>query len=279
MMRIFLLVLIAAVGFWGVWPAYSGLRIHGALTAGDAAGLASKVDFDRVRDSLRPIATREAEKRLDEAMTRIGPGGAALGADIKAQVLPTVVSNSLATLVTPENIIRIYREGGAAKDAIARIVGEQIGKSGGGLGGLLGGGQGAGAATGARGGVGDLVRGLGGLAGGTGRSPVRDVTGEPDKASPAATPPRSPVRDITGEDGKPASGTAAAPATGAASSPVSKPAPKSFGPGNIKSFGFKGPLAFAVGVARDPAAAEADLEAEMGFTGTDWKLVALRPRL
>lgn len=259
MLRLVTLVLLAAFGFWVAWPAYSGFQINSALKAGDSAALGRKIDFDSVRASLRPAVTVEAGKRVDEAMARQGAGGVALAGDIKAQLLPKVVDGALVTLVTPENIIRVYREGDKAKDAIARIVAEQMGKSGGGLGAVLGGLSGGGGRDAGKlgelakglGGLGGSAGGLGGLLGGGRKSPVRDVTDEPAPSAPGAAPAT----------------TAAAPQ-----------APPSYGLGNIKSFGFAGPLRMRAGVAKDSAAKVADVTAELSFTGLDWKLTAIEPR-
>jgi hypothetical protein len=57
-----------------------------------------------------------------------------------------------------------------------------------------------------------------------------------------------------------------------------RPAP-SYGLRNVKSFGVLGPLRFEIGVAKDTAANEADLATELSFTGTDWKVTAVKPRL
>jgi hypothetical protein len=57
-----------------------------------------------------------------------------------------------------------------------------------------------------------------------------------------------------------------------------RPAP-SYGLRNVKSFGMLSPLRFEIGVAKYATAKEADLTAELSFTGTDWKLTAVRPRL
>lgn len=183
MRRILFLALLAAVGFWVAWPAYSGYRINSALKGGDAAALAGKIDFDSVRASLRPVATVEAERRLDESLARSGAGAAVLGGDIKKQLLPKIVDGVLAALVTPETIIRIYRDGGAAKDAIGRVVAEQMGKPGGAGGGL--------------GGAGDAAGGLdrlGGLFGGGKKSPVRDVTDEPAKPADGSAAAKAPAQ-------------------------------------------------------------------------------------
>ncbi len=259
MLRLVTLAVLAALGFWVAWPAYSGFQINSALKAGDSAALGRKIDFDSLRASLRPAVSAEAGKRLDEAMARQGAGGAALAADIKSQLLPKVVDGALVNLVTAENILRVYREGGAAKDAIARIVAEQMGKSGGGIGSLLGGLSGG--AGGDAGKLGDLAKGLGGAG----------SAGGLDKLGGLFGGKKSPVRDVTNEPAPPTPGTPAPAAT-------APHAPPSYGLGNIKGFGFDGPLRMRAGVAKDPAAAVADVTAELSFTGTDWKLTGLVPR-
>jgi hypothetical protein len=56
-----------------------------------------------------------------------------------------------------------------------------------------------------------------------------------------------------------------------------RPAP-SYGFGNVKSFGILNPLRFEIGVAKYATAPQADVTAELSFTGTDWKLTAVKPR-
>jgi hypothetical protein len=59
-----------------------------------------------------------------------------------------------------------------------------------------------------------------------------------------------------------------------------KPGPvPSYGLRNIKNFGMVGLFRFAIGVAKDAAASEPDVTVEMSFTGMDWKVTAVRPRL
>jgi Protein of unknown function (DUF2939) len=60
--------------------------------------------------------------------------------------------------------------------------------------------------------------------------------------------------------------------------PAEQPKRK-FSLANIKSFAFNGPLSFQVGLAKDPAAGAPDVTAQMSFTGGDWKLTGLVPRL
>jgi Protein of unknown function (DUF2939) len=61
--------------------------------------------------------------------------------------------------------------------------------------------------------------------------------------------------------------------------PEGERAAPSYGLRNVKSFGMLSPLRFEIGVAKYATAKDADLTAELGFTGTDWKLTAVKPRL
>jgi hypothetical protein len=61
--------------------------------------------------------------------------------------------------------------------------------------------------------------------------------------------------------------------------PEEQRAAPSYGLGNVKSFGMNGPLRFEIGVAKLAAATEPDVTAELSFTGTDWKVTAVKPRL
>lgn len=264
MRRIIVLALFLAIGFWGVWPAVSGWQIQSALKDGNAAALSSKIDLDSVRASLKPAVGSEVGKRLDEALAKAGPGGLVLGGDLKKQLVPQIADRAVATIVTAENMIRIYRDGGAIKDSVAKIIGEQMGNAGG-LGAL----GGAGSAGGA--GLGDLAKGLGGAAGG-----LDKLGGAGGLGGLLGGGRKSPVTDITGRDD---TASAAKPDTKETAKPDAKAPPEGFGLGNIKSFGLSGPLGVYVGVAKDSAAKEPDLTAEMSFTGFDWKLTGLRPKL
>jgi hypothetical protein len=53
----------------------------------------------------------------------------------------------------------------------------------------------------------------------------------------------------------------------------------SYGFRNVKHFGMVGPFRFAIGVAKDASASEPDVTVEISFTGLDWKVTAVRPRL
>ena len=245
MKRLIGLVVLFLLGFYVVWPGYAGYQIKNALEAKDPAALSGNIDFASVKESLRPAATAEAERTIAETLQKSGASAGALGADIAKKVMPKLIDSSLDALVTPENIIRIYSEGGAVRESVARIINEQLSSSGGisGLGAIVSGG-GAGKTTAITGALEGIGKALGVNPGGI-------------------IPKRAAVRTIDAPPGDPAG-------SGAAKS--------GYGFSNVKRLGLNGPLSLELGIAKDAAAADADVTAEMSFTGTGWKLTALRPR-
>lgn len=253
MRKLIALLVVAAIGFYGVWPAWSGYRIAAALQAKDETLLASKIDFPSVRESLRPVVSAEVEKRMTQ------PGGAAgglLGGDLKKQLLPRLVDSVLQTLVTPANVIRIANESGGAAKAIEQIVTEQLAKTVGGAGAIAGalGNQGAG-----QGGVGG--GNLGGVLGNVlGNAGGMNIPGLPGGLGGAQAP-------------------ASAPTPASAPKSADTSAKPSFGLGNLKSFSFDGPLGMQIALAKDAASSKPDVTVGIAFSGADWKLVKLIPNL
>lgn len=231
-------LVVAILGFYVAWPAYSLMSVKNALNTENVPLLAAKVDFPSVRQSLTPAVTLEVEKAAAAAVTQGGAENAALLGQLKTQMIPKIVELALATIVTPESLMRIYREGGDMRKTISIIVSEKMGS--GGLGALTSALGGAGSQK--PGGLNDLLGGkLGGLLG------KKEVPGQPAPVAP---------------------------------SPSAVPAGKaSFSMANIKRFEMTGPLAFSVGVAKDAAATEPDVNTDIAFTGMDWKIVGVRPRL
>lgn len=247
MKRIISLLLLVGLAFYGAWPAYSGYQIRTALETKDAALLSAKVDFPSVRESMRPAVTAKVETTLSELAKKAGPGGAALVEKLKTQLSPKIVEAALNSLVKPETLIRIHADGRKIKDSMNRIVAEQ---AAGGFGGPAGAGTGGGTGQG-DGSGGGLLDKIGKAVEGFGIDPGKatgGLLGKKDEAEPAGEP----------KDGTPA---------------------RKYGLANIKSAGFNGPLGLSLGVAKDAAATEPDVTAEMSFTGTDWKLTGLVPRL
>lgn len=258
MRKLLALIILGAIGFYVAWPAWSGYRIASALQAKDPATLASKIDFPSVRESLRPAVTKEVDSRLAQQLAGAGGAGQLLGGDLKKQLVPKIVDQVLATLVTPENVIRIAGDAAGVTSAVQKIVVEQVGKMGGGLGGVISGAGGSGGTN-----IGGV---LGNVLGGAGSGGIPGL--------PAGLP------GIPGLGGAGAPAPAPAPAAKPAATTEAKPAnPPTFGLGNIKGFGFDGPLGFSLSLARDANQAKSDLTAGMAFKDFDWKLVRLVPTL
>ena len=114
------LLLLALVGFYGLWPALSLKSIRTALQAGDEPTLAAKVDFPAVRSSLKPVASAEMDKAMAQ-LEKAGGIGGVLGGQIKDQLKDKLIDGALETMVTPERLIRMYAEGQDFKQLMARI--------------------------------------------------------------------------------------------------------------------------------------------------------------
>jgi Protein of unknown function (DUF2939) len=250
MKKIIALLVLALLGFYVAWPAWSGYRLATALGDGNEALLAAKVDFPAVRESLRPTVTTEVEKNIQK---QAGQGlGNLLSGDFKAQLVPKMVDLVLEKVVTPGNVIRIAKEGGNVAGSVEKILMEEMNKAGGipGLPKLPGGGSGSGGLS--------LPGGMGGALGGLGAAGSQlGIPGFPGGSQPKATapPPAAATPTATGNQ---------------------KP---SYGLANVKSFGLDGPLGYRVAVAKDPAGTKPDVTAGMRFTGFDWKLTSLVPNL
>ena len=261
MKRLIALAVLVLLLFYVAWPGWTGYQIATAIKAKDEATLDRKISFPDVRQSLKPAATQKVGEFYEQLKQQVGPLGATIANSIKSDVGATIADTALKTLVTPANLIRVVNEGGSLKQNAERILQEQISKTGGlpGIGGL-GGNPARGAAGGGGmqlpGGV-RLPGGLGEMAGQIGGKmgiDTKQIPGLGGGAKPEARP---------------------APATG---TPPAGEAP-AFGLSNIKRFGFLGPLAFEIGVAKDAKAAESDVLVEMRFVGGDWRVVGVKPKI
>jgi hypothetical protein len=232
MKRLIALALLLLVGFYVAWPAWSGYQIHQSIQAKNSG-----------------LVTAKIGEGLDKFQAQSGAAGALIG-QLKGDMIPKIVDSTLSSMVNAETVMRIANEGGSVKEALEKIMREQLGRNG-----LPAGGGASG------GGMPSLPGGLGGLLGGSGGA-VGDLLGKVGR-------PKSPVRDVT-EEAKPA--PAADPASG-------DKAKAKFSLANIKTFRLSGPFRYVVGVAKDPAATEADVTAEITFTGGDWKVTGLVPKL
>jgi Protein of unknown function (DUF2939) len=242
MKRILSLLIVAAALFYIAWPAYSGVAIKAALDGRDASGLRERVDFDAVRDSMRPAITTKVETALDAAAEKAGPSAAKIYAALKTQMMPKIVEASLQRIVTPETLIRVHAERGTIKDIMNKMIGDQVSNSGG-----------SGGALGA------LASAFAGTGAGSGAE-------KPDRF----------------DAGKLIGGLFGAKGNNAAEAPpvdASGPAKSSVTWRNIRGAGLDGPLGVYVRLSKDPAATEPDITATMSFRGSGWVLTGLEPRL
>jgi hypothetical protein len=250
------LLVLALLGFYIAWPAWSGYQIYSALNNKDSGLLERKVDFPRVRESMRPAVMGEVEKQIDQQLKQAGGGlGAVLGGDLKKQLMPKMMDAVLQTIVTPANVLRIAGEGGDVAGSVRKILEEQMAASGGlpvmpKLGGTSG--------------TGGMALPGGGLSGLGGIATQMGVPGLPGMPGLGGNAPANTVPPAPNPVAVPAATTAAK---------------TKFGFSNIKSFGFNGPFGFKIAVAKDPAATAPDVTAGMSFSGFDWKVTEVVPRI
>jgi Protein of unknown function (DUF2939) len=207
-----LLIVVAVAAFWLAWPAWSAYQIRAALEAKDAEALERKIDFARVRASLRNAAADKLAQVYVPPQT--GPSNPVLVERLKQEAVSRMLDGTLANLVTPGSLILLASEGGSLKESIERMLRDQMSR----------GGQSAPAA--------------GAAAGGGKRGPVFRTIG---------------------------------------SSEAQQAPPPAYGLANIKHVAIGGPLSWEIGLAKHAAAPAAEVLVELGFTGTDWKVTAVRP--
>jgi len=118
--------ILALAGFYIAWPAYTGRVIGLALKSNDSATLERKIDFPRVRESLRPVLMAEVER----SVSSIRDDGSAMKKLVAGQLKPdrvrSIVDRTIETIVTPDSIVRIARQGRTLKQAIERGLLDQI---------------------------------------------------------------------------------------------------------------------------------------------------------
>ncbi|MGI9408035.1 MAG: DUF2939 domain-containing protein [Hyphomicrobiaceae bacterium] len=263
MKKLLALIVVALLGFYVGWPAYSGYQIHAALEADDADVLARKIDFPQVRASIRAPVLAKINSRINELVRDFGAGLGVSKEQIKTDRIAQIVDGALEEVVAPERLGPIYKRGGDIKGEIQQAVLRRIDKTGGFMELLdiddAGGGDNSGGEDATIGGF-NVSDGIGGL---LKNKKTRKIFG--DVASQLGGNagglagklfPDTPSSAASGGDGK-----------------------RSFDFANVKRLGFAGPLAMELGVARDRDAVEPDVTARMSFQDFDWKVTRLTPNL
>lgn len=238
--RLLVAILFALIAFYIAWPAVSAWQIYGAVQDKDPSALSSKVDFQSVRDSMRPAVEARISSKIEEMKQSQSGTTAIVAGLVQGGMLSQFTGIVLKSIVTPENMIRLAHEKGSLPEKIERIIRDQMG----GVGGRLAQGGGDGQSS-----VGGLFKKLDDSIGGGGIKSFK-----PGTEQSGTQVVRKTETETTGS-------------------------PPPVGIDNIKSFGFAGPLAFDIGFARDPKALKPDLTARMEFKEFDWQLTQIVPRL
>lgn len=260
MKKLLALIVVALLGFYVAWPAYTGYAIHAALEAEDSNVLAQKIDFPQVRESIREPVMLKLDARLGEMLKDFGPALGITRDQIKMDSIENIVTASLEDVVSPEKLGSVYKNGGDFTGAVQTAVLRRIDQAGG-LMELLNLGNANQDATDddQQSGSLDFSNGLGGL---LKNKNARKIFGQV-------------AQQLGGSGGL--SADALFPKRKSAAKSGS--GDRSFDFANVKHFGFVGPLAMELGVAADRDAPEADVTARMSFQNMDWKVTRLEPHL
>jgi hypothetical protein len=92
--------LVAAIAYAG-WPIHAALQIREAIKAGDTATLASKIEWDSLRASLKASISADTLARLESDPDAPQPS---IWQRVKAVVAPAMAGNVIDRYVTPENL-------------------------------------------------------------------------------------------------------------------------------------------------------------------------------
>lgn len=280
--RLIFFIVLGLIGFYAVWPAYTGYRIYQGLEQSNPAALEATIDFPSVRRSMKTATLSQINERIETVLEEnLGPASKMIAKTIPQDNIEKIVDGALETVLTPVRVSEIYTSGGDFNGAIKEAVMAEIDKMGGlaavlnlaskAAGDPAGDGQAGADAnnTAEERPGGDTIAGFkipGGLAGILKNKDVQRAIGgiaskiaiDPDKLAnkifPGLTKNRSGSQQAGG--GKP-----------------------SFGVGNVKELGFAGPFGLRLGVARRSDAERSDLVSEMEFKNYDWRITRLTPNL
>lgn len=266
MKRILATLCLALLGFYVAWPAWTGYKIRQAFETEDAQLLESKVDFDSVRTSLKPVLAAEAEAYFERLKRDVGPLGGLLSGQIKSELTGRLVETAVNSAITPPNVIRMVREGRSMKQVLEKVLVEQAGPGGGLKLPGFGGGRSAKAGQ-SDPASNDRGRDAGGASG----------SAPPSERQAGAAGSGGPFKEVDPQARDAgAAKQAGGPQPETRHGEAAQRRPR-LGLANIKSFAIDGPLGFTVGVAKDANAAEPELTATLRFTSGDWKVVSVTP--
>lgn len=258
MKKVLALIVLGLLGFYVIWPGYTGYSIHAALESENADVLSQKIDFPQVRASIREPVMARLDSRISEMLKDFGGALGVSRDQVKMDEIARIVDGALDDVVSPERLGGIYKRGGDVTGEIQKSVLRQIDNAGGLMALLdLDDEDTTGDDSATSGGF-DVSNGIGGL---LKNKNTRKLFGQ--------------IAQQIGKSGLSADGLFRKRKKVSSSNDDER----SFDLANIKHFGFAGPLAMEVGVAADRDAAETDVTARMSFQNFDWKVTRLSPRL
>jgi Protein of unknown function (DUF2939) len=270
MIRLIFLVLIALIGFYGAWPAFTGYQIYQGLENNQPDVLASKIDFPSVRRSMRGPVMHQVNTRIETVMKDLGPATKLIGDQIPKENIEKIIDGALESVVSPAKTAEIYANGGSLNEAMKDAILNEINKMGGLMSVLK---------------LDKLIKQGGGDAqdqdGSTtiGGFKVPKELGNLLKNKEVSDALGGIVGKLTLDPEKLAGKLFPADEAEAATRKSTGKSKAAYGIGNVKSFRFAGPLAMQLGVARSPEATVPELTTEMTFKNYDWRITKLTPNL
>ncbi len=114
----------ALVAFFIVWPGWAAYDTYQAVLAKDAGTLERRIDFPRVRASLRPAVADKLMELYVPPQTL--PSSPVLAERLKREAVQRLVEGALEDLVTADSLLLLISEGGPLKDSVERMLRDQI---------------------------------------------------------------------------------------------------------------------------------------------------------
>jgi hypothetical protein len=125
LLAIVLVLLIALAGFYVAWPAWTAYQIRQSIEANDPAALERNIDFVSVRARAKPLVAAQMQQSLDELQRQAGPIGAAIAGQLRESLGATLADAAIDSILTPQNVIRLAREGKNISRALKDIARER----------------------------------------------------------------------------------------------------------------------------------------------------------
>jgi len=104
-------LILALVGFYVAWPAWTAHQIRRAIETNDPAALAQRIDFASVRERAKPFIAAQVKRSLDQLQKQGGSLGSVLAGQMRDSLGGAMANAAVDAALTPENVIQFAREG------------------------------------------------------------------------------------------------------------------------------------------------------------------------